>query len=157
MALGFKESEGIWEFPKIGVPYFGVLTIRILQLKGTILGSPMFANSHISALRIWRIGVFVVFVCTALQQPICLRKGFGKICYWVVALSRGRPSKVVAMLLFRKVTLEPAKVAAHAQKSQHKWPIPSVTRDLTWHRSRRKTLRVDGNDATALGIWTDYT
>ena len=61
------------------------------------------------------------------------------------------------MLLFRKVTLEPAKVAAHAQKSQHKWPIPSVTRDLTRHRTRRKTLRVDGNDATALGIWTDYT
>ena len=41
-------------------------------------------------------------------------------CYWVVALSRGRPSKVVAMLLFRMVTLEPAKVTAHAQKSQHK-------------------------------------
>ena len=38
----------------------------------------------------------------------------------VVARSRGSPSKVVAMLRFRMVTLEPAKVIAHAQKSQHK-------------------------------------
>ena len=87
----------------------------------------------------------------------CAKTSARPCCYWVVALSRGRPSKVVAMLLFRKVTLEPAKVAAHAQKSQHKWPIPNVTRDLTWRRSRGKTLRIDGNDATALGIWTDYT
>ena len=42
------------------------------------------------------------------------------VYYWVVALSRGSPSKVVAMLRFRMLTLEPAKVIAHAQKSQHK-------------------------------------
>ena len=44
----------------------------------------------------------------------------GRRSYLVVALSRGSPSKVVAMLRFRMVTLEPAKVIADAQKSQHK-------------------------------------
>ena len=30
-----------------GVPYLGVLIERILLLRGTILGSPIFGNSHI--------------------------------------------------------------------------------------------------------------
>ena len=36
----------IWEFPKIGVPYFEVLKHEDPTSKGTILGSPIFANSQ---------------------------------------------------------------------------------------------------------------
>ena len=48
--LGGSRAIGlvVWEFPKIGVPYFGVLIIRILLcFGGTILGSPSFGNSHL--------------------------------------------------------------------------------------------------------------
>ena len=39
---------GIWEFPKnLGVPYLGVLIVRILLFKGTILGSPISGNCHL--------------------------------------------------------------------------------------------------------------
>ena len=31
---------------KLGVPYFGVLIIWILLIKGTILGSPIVGSSH---------------------------------------------------------------------------------------------------------------
>ena len=41
-----------WEFPKIGVPYFGVLIIRILLFRVLYLfGSPIFGNSQIKDLR----------------------------------------------------------------------------------------------------------
>ena len=32
-SLGFQLYDDIWEFPKIGVPYFGVLVIRILLFR----------------------------------------------------------------------------------------------------------------------------
>ena len=34
-----------WDFPKMRVPYFGVLIIRILPFSGTIYGSPMIGNT----------------------------------------------------------------------------------------------------------------
>ena len=34
-----------WEFRKLGVPYFGILIIRILLFRGTVFGSPIFGNS----------------------------------------------------------------------------------------------------------------
>ena len=47
--LGLRNlSTDISEFPEIRVPYFGVLITRILLFEGTILGSPIFGNSHIS-------------------------------------------------------------------------------------------------------------
>ena len=36
-----------WEFRKLGVPYFGILIIRILLFRGTVFGSPIFGNSPI--------------------------------------------------------------------------------------------------------------
>ena len=42
-----KAGLAKWDFPKIRVPYFGVLTIRILLFKGTILGCPVFGNPQI--------------------------------------------------------------------------------------------------------------
>ena len=43
----FAVSRLIKEFPKIGVAYFGVLIIRILLFRVlTILGAPIFGNSH---------------------------------------------------------------------------------------------------------------
>ena len=35
-------------FRKLGVPYFGVLVVRIPTIYGTILGSPIFGNSQIT-------------------------------------------------------------------------------------------------------------
>ena len=35
---------GIWDFPKIRVPYFGVLHNKDPIIEGTILGSPIFGN-----------------------------------------------------------------------------------------------------------------
>ena len=32
--LGCGARESIWEFPKLGVPYFGVLKIRLLLFRG---------------------------------------------------------------------------------------------------------------------------
>ena len=37
----------IWEFPKIRVPYFGGPYNKDPTIWGTILGSPIFGNSHI--------------------------------------------------------------------------------------------------------------
>ena len=47
-------------FRKWGVPYFGVLIIRILLFKGTILGSPIFGNPLMG----WESGsrAFMTFV-----------------------------------------------------------------------------------------------
>ena len=36
-----------WDFPKIRLPYLGVLTIRILPIQGTILGSPILGKAQI--------------------------------------------------------------------------------------------------------------
>ena len=43
--VGVSENGG-------AVPYFGVLIIRILLFKGTILGSPIFGNPHVSSVQI---------------------------------------------------------------------------------------------------------
>ena len=53
----------MWDFPKIRVPYFGVLIIRTLLFNGTI-GSPIFGNPHVGsragasaeALQHWGVG-----------------------------------------------------------------------------------------------------
>ena len=37
----------IWEFPKLGVPYFGVLIIRIVLFRVLYWGPLIFGNSHI--------------------------------------------------------------------------------------------------------------
>ena len=37
-----------WEFPKIGVPYFGVLIIRVLLFG---VGSPIFGNSRMMSVK----------------------------------------------------------------------------------------------------------
>ena len=39
----------IWDFPKIRVPYFGVLISKDPTIAGTILGSPIFGNPHLPA------------------------------------------------------------------------------------------------------------
>ena len=39
--------KGIWEFPKIGVPYFAGPYNKDPTIQGAILGSPIFGNSHI--------------------------------------------------------------------------------------------------------------
>ena len=38
--------EPIWEFPKIRVPYLGILIKKDPAIQSTILGSPTFGNSH---------------------------------------------------------------------------------------------------------------
>ena len=47
-ALGFRRA-GDGSFRKLGVPYFGILIVRILLFRGTVLGSPIFRNSQITA------------------------------------------------------------------------------------------------------------
>ena len=44
---GVDKHTAYGSFRKLGVPYFGVLIIRILLFK-VLLGSPIFGNSHIN-------------------------------------------------------------------------------------------------------------
>ena len=55
MALGSSRAEAcglMWEFPKEGGTFLGVLIIRILLYGGggIIFGSPIFGNPHVSEL-----------------------------------------------------------------------------------------------------------
>ena len=44
-----QDYFGIWEFPKLGVPYFGGPYNEDPTIQGTILGSPIFGNSHLGS------------------------------------------------------------------------------------------------------------
>ena len=55
----------MWELPKIR--NLGVPTIRILLVLSTILGSPIFGNSHIGSINLLYMGghksFFAILVC----------------------------------------------------------------------------------------------
>ena len=46
-SLVSRPQSSMWEFPKMGVPYFGVLIIRILLFRVLYWDPLIFGNSHV--------------------------------------------------------------------------------------------------------------
>ena len=71
---------------KLGVPYFGVLIIRILLIKGTRLGSPIFGNSQKASMVGIALGGILAMgyaeiICTACSTSLAYYRGLNNYQY----------------------------------------------------------------------------